>query len=116
MHLKYLSQELVVGWQTQVILGITTVSKEGHLRNNAWNTSKRTSILRNTREILVQASRTHERCTNKGNLRLNDVSTTTRYPAVNKEQKVIEAHKSILGDIDELVVGTHDLGNLHRTM
>lgn len=35
MFLKYLSQELVVGWQTQVILGITTVSKEGHLRNNA---------------------------------------------------------------------------------
>jgi len=45
-----LSQELVVGWQTQVVLGNTTVSKEGH--------------------------------------------------------------KSILGDIDELVVGTHDLGNI----
>lgn len=40
----------------------------------------------------------------------------TRYPALNTKQKEMEAHKSILGDIDKLVVGTHDLGNLHRTM
>lgn len=35
MSFKYLSQELVVSWQTQVILGNTIVSEEGDLCNNA---------------------------------------------------------------------------------